>query len=256
MVTAGKVTPGDIETGVAEQEQAPLMGGDNLLQGALGGVLGAVAQERAQGAFTATKGTVASWCSTDRLRPYLDVEAGQVGQRLAASFNPTKWAVILPEAPGEREDLYGPLMIVLTMAAIVLAELKHGEGKVATDATLIGTSLGLCLTYWVLSSLFFYFLGYIFDSSMSIPQSLSATGYALFGFTTLLVVQQFMPVVAYLDQFLWILVVGLSCASLGMAFYHRATVKAQGMIAAGIVMGTQFLFLGYVTYRISIVHTR
>jgi len=143
------------------------------------------------------------------------------------------------------------------MAAILLAELKHGEGKAASaDATLIGTSLGLCLTYWIFSSLFFYFLGYIFDSGMSIPQSLSVTGYALFGFTTNLALQQFMPSVQYLDQVLWVSVVGISCGSLGMAFYQRATVKAQGMIAAGIVIGTQFLFLSYVTFRMVTVHAK
>jgi len=171
------------------------------------------------------------------------------------SVVPTKTEVILSTEEDAIPDLYGPLMIVLTMAAILLAEMKQAQTKVAQDGTLIGAALGLCITYWVISSLFFYLLGYMFDSSMSIPQTLSMSGYALFGFTCFIALQQVIALNAMLENFIWFVVVGLSCASLGMAFYKRASVPSQGMTAAGIVMGTQFLFLSYVTLRMMAPHS-
>lgn len=102
---------------------------------AVNSAMGTMGMAAAQGAFESTKGTFATYATTDRLQPFFNVPAQTVVTRLASSLHPLKAASIVGE---ETPDLYGPLMVVLTMAAILLNELKQDASVVAQDGTLIG----------------------------------------------------------------------------------------------------------------------
>ena len=63
----------------------------------------------------------------DILRPYFDVEPVQVRNRLLASFVPVlPTAKKQPSIPG---DLYGPCMVIFTLIAILLCQMKGKLGK-------------------------------------------------------------------------------------------------------------------------------
>lgn len=82
----------------------------------------------------------------DYLRPYFDVEPRDVLNRLVYSLVPFKNNYLTTE-------LYGPLMILFTLCAILIYQMKIANHSIE-DGTLIGTAFFVCFTYWIgLSSL-------------------------------------------------------------------------------------------------------
>ena len=60
------------------------------------------------------------YANIDIIRPYFDVEPKLVGRRLLFSFIPTKTNPVLENRP----DLYGPIVLTFTLAALLLLGLK------------------------------------------------------------------------------------------------------------------------------------
>ncbi|GAB6028896.1 Protein yipf3 [Chamberlinius hualienensis] len=144
----------------------------------------------------------------DYLRPYFSVEPKEVTTRLVESLiprfgNPAK-AVL-------NGELYGPLMVVLTMIALLLYGMKT-SGHVVKEGTLMGTAFGVCFGYWLGASFAIYCLAYVCNTQISYIQTLSLTGYALFGHCLVIVLTTaFHPDPSHYFFFLlWAVVGGLS----------------------------------------------
>ncbi|XP_041418244.1 protein YIPF3 isoform X1 [Xenopus laevis] len=93
------------------------------------------------------------YANIDILRPYFDVEPIQVRHRLLESMIPVKMISFPQKIAGE---LYGPLMLVFTMVAILLHGMK-------SSGTIIGYGLfGHCIVLFITYNIHFHSLFYIF----------------------------------------------------------------------------------------------
>ena len=72
----------------------------------------------------------------------------------------------------KKPDLYGPLMLCFTLSAILLLGLKlqHSSDTIASkmeEGTLLSTALFVCFTYWIVSSVIYAFLTFMFNGSVT-----------------------------------------------------------------------------------------
>uniref|UniRef100_A0A8C6MDY9 Protein YIPF3 n=1 Tax=Nothobranchius furzeri TaxID=105023 RepID=A0A8C6MDY9_NOTFU len=109
------------------------------------------------------------YANIDILRPYFDVEPSQVRSRLMESMIPVRMISFPQKVAGE---LYGPLMLVFTLVAILLHGMKT-SGTVIREGTLMGTAIGTCFGYWLGVSSFIYFLAYLVNAQITMLQMLS-----------------------------------------------------------------------------------
>ncbi|XP_075719659.1 protein YIPF3 [Rhinoderma darwinii] len=124
------------------------------------------------------------YANIDILRPFFDVEPVQVRNRLLESMIPVRMINFPQKIAGE---LYGPLMLVFTMVAILLHGMKS-SGTVIVEGTLMGTAIGTCFGYWLGISSLVYFIAYLCNSQITMLQSLSLLGYGLFGHCIVLLI--------------------------------------------------------------------
>ncbi|XP_064014850.1 protein YIPF3 isoform X2 [Pogoniulus pusillus] len=137
------------DVAAAEEEDGEFLGMKGL-QGQLGRQVAdqmwQVGKRQASRAFSL-------YANIDILRPYFDVEPVQVRARLLESMIPVKMINFPQKIAGE---LYGPLMLVFTLVAILLHGMK-------TSDTIIGYGLfGHCITLFVTYNIHFHSLFYIF----------------------------------------------------------------------------------------------
>ena len=102
----------------------------------------------------------------DYLRPYFDVEPKDVLNRLIYSLVP-----IHPQSKLTTE-LYGPLMILFSLCAIIIYQMKVASHSIQ-DGTLIGTAFFVCFSYWIGSSFLISSTSFICNSSISLFNYLS-----------------------------------------------------------------------------------
>uniref|UniRef100_A0A671Y150 Protein YIPF3 n=1 Tax=Sparus aurata TaxID=8175 RepID=A0A671Y150_SPAAU len=145
------------------------------------------------------------YANIDILRPYFDVEPVQVRSRLIESMIPVRMINFPQKIAGE---LYGPLMLVFTLVAILLHGMKT-SGTVIREGTLMGTAIGTCFGYWLGVSSFIYFLAYLVNAQITMLQTLSLLGYGLFGHCVVLLVTYNIHF-HFLFYVLWLLLGGLS----------------------------------------------
>ncbi|KRX21560.1 Protein YIPF3 [Trichinella nelsoni] len=91
------------------------------------------------------KKAVSIYINVDFLRPYFDVTPVEVVHRLFNSILPMKRKIVI------KNDLYGPLMLIFTLVALLLWGMKNSDYKVK-DRTLIGTALATATSYWLFAS--------------------------------------------------------------------------------------------------------
>jgi len=115
-----------------------------------------IAQEVAGNLIQSTKsqakGFIDVYANIDLIRPYFDVDGKEVLMRLMQSLLPRPNSNIL----NNHADLYGPVMLVFTLISILLLGMKLSHTSVE-EGTLMGTAFIICFTYWILTSLLFYF---------------------------------------------------------------------------------------------------
>ncbi|KAK6739068.1 hypothetical protein RB195_020879 [Necator americanus] len=119
------------------------------------------------------KDTFKSYGRIDIFRPYFDVEPSQVRIRLLRSFVPRR-----PSQMATSPDLYGPSMVVLTMVALLLYNMKS-SGYVVQNGTLMGTSFFTCFGSWISLSGVLYVLCFLLGAEISMLQLVSVFGYSL-----------------------------------------------------------------------------
>ncbi|XP_052064299.1 protein YIPF3-like isoform X1 [Mytilus californianus] len=182
----------------------------------------------------------------DILRPYFDVEPHEVRQRLLFS--------LLPQKPSDQKqrvprELYGPLMVVFTMIALLLFQMKTAEHKVE-EGTLMGTAFGVCFTYWIGGAVFVWVLSYISNVHIALLQIMSMMGYGLFGPCIVL----FLSTIIHTSHdhlffySMWAIFGGLSSLRMISIILSRTQGKSQRLLVCGVLAALHLLFLIYLHF--------
>lgn len=179
------------------------------------------------------------YANVDLIRPYFNVETTDVARRLVHSLIPRPTS----ELTGSALDLYGPVVLVLTLVAVMLLGMKLGH-RTVQEGTLLGTALVVCSTYWLLSSLFFYFLGYLFSMSITLLGFVSLIGYSLFGTCLSLLIHCFLAG-TWIDHAGMLVFGGASALTLGVIFFSHTNNKKNGAVIGVLASSMHFLFLLY-----------
>ncbi|KAH0622593.1 hypothetical protein JD844_025014 [Phrynosoma platyrhinos] len=146
----------DAEAAAADEEDGEFLG----MKGFKGQLSRQVADEMWQAGKRQASKAFNLYANIDILRPYFDVEPNQVRNR---EENDTA------KIAGE---LYGPLMLVFTLVAILLHGMKTSD-TIIREGTLMGTAIGTCFGYWIGVSSFIYFLAYLCNAQITMVQMLS-----------------------------------------------------------------------------------
>uniref|UniRef100_UPI00358DDF5F protein YIPF3 n=1 Tax=Myxine glutinosa TaxID=7769 RepID=UPI00358DDF5F len=183
------------------------------------------------------------YANIDLLRPYFDVETVQVRKRLLESFVPQRNMKVPQKLPRE---LYGPLMLVFTMVAILLQGMKT-SGTIVSQGTLMGTAIGTCFGYWLGVSSLMYFLSYICNSKITMVQMLSMLGYGMFGPCLVLFITYNIHLHS-LFYVLWLLGGGLPTLRMVCALSSRTTGQRQRLVLCCTLASLHLLFLLYLHF--------
>lgn len=183
------------------------------------------------------------YANIDILRPYFDVEPIQVRNRLIESMIPVRMINFPQKIAGE---LYGPMMLVFTLVAILLHGMKT-SGTVIREGTLMGTAIGTCFGYWLGVSSFIYFLAYLCNAQITMLQMLSLLGYGLFGHCVVLFVTYNVHFHS-LFYILWLVIGGLSTLRMVAALLSRTVGQTPRLILCGTVAALHMLFLLYLHF--------
>ncbi|XP_030627426.1 protein YIPF3 [Chanos chanos] len=183
------------------------------------------------------------YANIDILRPYFDVEPVQVRNRLIESMIPVRMINFPQKVAGE---LYGPMMLVFTMVAILLHGMKT-SGTVIREGTLMGTAIGTCFGYWLGVSSFIYFLAYLCNAQITMLQMLSLLGYGLFGHCVVLFVTYNVHFHS-LFYLLWLVIGGLSTLRMVAVLISRTVGQTPRLILCGSLAALHMLFLLYLHF--------
>jgi len=237
-----------------EGVSSPMIGGNDATKGK-GGLFDDMRQRMGENVTqmvwnAGSQGARKAWSvygNIDILRPYFDVEPKEVQSRLLNSLIPVKRAeasrYVVPR------ELYGPTMLVFTLIALLLYQMKTAEHKV-DEGTLMGTAFGMCFTYWIGTSSFVWFVAYVCNINLAILQVLSMIGYALFGHCIVL----FLGTVIHTSHdhvffyLLWAVLGGLSTARMATIVMYRTPGQRERAIVIGTIATFHLLFLLYLHF--------
>ncbi|KAK5622031.1 Protein yipf3 [Crenichthys baileyi] len=183
------------------------------------------------------------YANIDILRPYFDVEPSQVRSRLMESMIPVRMITFPQKVAGE---LYGPLMLVFTLVAILLHGMKT-SGTVIREGTLMGTAIGTCFGYWLGVSSFIFFLAYLVNAQITLLQMLSLLGYGLFGHCVVLLVTYNIHF-HFLFYGLWLLIGGLSTLRMVAVLLSRTVGQTPRLLLCGTLSLLHMSFLLYLHF--------
>ncbi|XP_068922003.1 protein YIPF3 isoform X3 [Petaurus breviceps papuanus] len=155
----------DADAAAAEEEDGEFLG----MKGFKGQLSRQVADQMWQAGKRQASKAFSLYANIDILRPYFDVEPAQVRSRLLESMIPVKMVNFPQKIAGE---LYGPLMLVFTLVAILLHGMKTSD-TIIREGTLMGTAIGTCFGYWLGVSSFIYFLAYLCNAQITMLQMLA-----------------------------------------------------------------------------------
>lgn len=155
----------DADAAAAEEEDGEFLG----MKGFKGQLGRQVADQMWQAGKRQASKAFSLYANIDILRPYFDVEPAQVRSRLLESMIPIKMVSFPQKIAGE---LYGPLMLVFTLVAILLHGMKTSD-TIIREGTLMGTAIGTCFGYWLGVSSFIYFLAYLCNAQITMLQMLA-----------------------------------------------------------------------------------
>ncbi|XP_070565743.1 protein YIPF3-like [Ptychodera flava] len=182
----------------------------------------------------------------DILRPYFDVEPKEVVHRLIHSFVPQK---VTGNPQKVASELYGPLMVVFTLVAVILMGMKS-SGHVVREGTLMGTAFGVCFGYWIVASGLIFMLAYVCNTHITMLQVLSLTGYSLTSHCIVLLITTVLHTVEshLLFYTLCLGVSGMAALKMITVYVSRTHGKSQKLIIAGVVVSLHLLFLLYLHF--------
>ncbi|NP_001400973.1 protein YIPF3 isoform 3 [Mus musculus] len=195
----------DADAAAAEEEDGEFLG----MKGFKGQLSRQVADQMWQAGKRQASRAFSLYANIDILRPYFDVEPAQVRSRLLESMIPIKMVNFPQKVAGE---LYGPLMLVFTLVAILLHGMK-------TSDTIIITML----------------------------QMLALLGYGLFGHCIVLFITYNIHLHALFYLF-WLLVGGLSTLRMVAVLVSRTVGPTQRLLLCGTLAALHMLFLLYLHF--------
>uniref|UniRef100_A0A914V3C6 Protein YIPF n=1 Tax=Plectus sambesii TaxID=2011161 RepID=A0A914V3C6_9BILA len=143
-------------------------------------------------------------------------------------------------------DMYGPLMLILTLVALLLYTMKS-SGYTVQDGTLVGTAFVTCFSYWLFTSIAIYTLCYIFTCDVQMVQVFSLLGYSLFGHCiVVLLTAVFHPVHSHLFFYALLMIfAGPSCARMAVFLASKTREKSHKLILTAVIF---FVHLSFLTY--------
>ncbi|CAH1264227.1 Hypp2917 [Branchiostoma lanceolatum] len=186
------------------------------------------------------------YANIDILRPYFDVEPRKVMKRLLSTFVPSR-IISIPQKVAS--ELYGPLMIVFTLIAVLLYNMKS-SGHTVREGTLMGTAFFVCFGYWWGTSALLYFIAYICNSHIAAIQVLSLTGYALVAHCVVLFLGTAFHSVSSHSMFylMWAIFGGLSTLKMVLVYMSRTSGQTQRLVLTGTCAVLHLLFLLYLHF--------
>lgn len=245
---------GDTTSSFFDSDTAPELGKNPELgktsgdaQGLLDGVQSRIGQEMAgqlwQAGKQSTQKFINMYAHIDFLRPYFDVEPREFRNRLLRSFIPSKAFGAPQEVSSE---LYGPLMLTLTLVAVLLYGMKTG-GHEVEEGTLIGTAMIICFSYWLGISSLMFFIGYLCNAHFSFVQVLSLTGYSQSGTCSVLLLSTLLDHYGSPSAFwpLWLVLGGCSALKMVGVYISRTWGLKDGVILGSLSVVFHMLFTLY-----------
>lgn len=229
----------DADAAAAEEEDGEFLG----MKGFKGQLSRQVADQMWQAGKRQASRAFSLYANIDILRPYFDVEPAQVRSRLLESMIPIKMVNFPQKVAGE---LYGPLMLVFTLVAILLHGMKTSD-TIIREGTLMGTAIGTCFGYWLGVSSFIYFLAYLCNAQITMLQMLALLGYGLFGHCIVLFITYNIHLHALFYLF-WLLVGGLSTLRMVAVLVSRTVGPTQRLLLCGTLAALHMLFLLYLHF--------
>ncbi|ELW66009.1 Protein YIPF3 [Tupaia chinensis] len=229
----------DADAAAAEEEDGEFLG----MKGFKGQLSRQVADQMWQAGKRQASRAFSLYANIDILRPYFDVEPAQVRSRLLESMIPIKMVNFPQKIAGE---LYGPLMLVFTLVAILLHGMKTSD-TIIREGTLMGTAIGTCFGYWLGVSSFIYFLAYLCNAQITMLQMLALLGYGLFGHCIVLFITYNIHLHALFYLF-WLLVGGLSTLRMVAVLVSRTVGPTQRLLLCGTLAALHMLFLLYLHF--------
>ena len=248
-------------------------------------VAAVVGQEVLKAGSARATSFVSSYARIDLLRPYFDVEPADIRARLLVSLWPRYTrppvtsattttttvdetatttataaadsdAAAVSKAPPLRSsssstgeaDLYGPVMLALTLSAVLLMSMKAGNVVTRRESTYIGTAFAVSFGYWIGASVLFSAVGFVFNTDMSTVETLSATGYGLTGYILVLIIGGLRRGLSADFYYAWFTVGILSAAALGVRLRACTPDSKQGLIVGIIAFAVHWIYLGYLKY--------
>nr|BAA91439.1 unnamed protein product [Homo sapiens] len=227
------------DAAAAEEEDGEFLG----MKGFKGQLSRQVADQMWQAGKRQASRAFSLYANIDILRPYFDVEPAQVRSRLLESMIPIKVVNFPQKIAGE---LYGPLMLVFTLVAILLHGMKTSD-TIIREGTLMGTAIGTCFGYWLGVSSFIYFLAYLCNAQITMLQMLALLGYGLFGHCIVLFITYNIHLHALFYLF-WLLVGGLSTLRMVAVLVSRTVGPTQRLLLCGTLAALHMLFLLYLHF--------
>ncbi|CAK8692755.1 unnamed protein product [Clavelina lepadiformis] len=218
--------------------------GPGMVSGISGNLGKAVADQMWQSGQQQARKMIDVYANIDILRPYFDVEPKVLLFRLGSSFLPLRSLTTPQKIPNE---LYGPLMIVFTLIAILLMNMKNA-GTVLQQGTLMGTAFGICFGYWFGVSGLIYFLAYLCNAYISVVQCLSLLGYGMVSHCIILLLGHFTHYSHGVFYFLWAIVAGASAARMITVLLSRTVGKSQRLLLCITISSFHMLFLLYLHF--------
>ncbi|KAK3103022.1 hypothetical protein FSP39_015818 [Pinctada imbricata] len=181
----------------------------------------------------------------DILRPYFDVEPHEVRTRLFQSFIPKP----IKDRQKIHKELYGPVMVIFTLIALLLFQMKAAEHKVE-EGTLMGTAFGVCFTYWLGAAGLMWFLCFVCNTRISAVQILSLLGYGLSSHCVVILLGTVIHTSHDHIFFycLWAIIGGLSTLRMVSVVLSRTQGHRQRLILSGVLTTLHLLFLLYLHF--------
>lgn len=180
----------------------------------------------------------------DLLRPYFDVEPADVVKRMINSMIPKPPASSSPTKVVK--ELYGPSMLVLTLIALLLYEMKT-SGHTVKEGTLIGTAFGTCFGYWIGCGTLTWLVAYVSNTHITYFQIISMMGYSLTSHCIVVLLSTVIHT-SHDHMFfyvLWGVFGGLSTLRMLSILVSRTHGPTQKLVICGV---TAFLNLAFLLY--------
>uniref|UniRef100_A0A0K0D4E9 Protein YIPF n=1 Tax=Angiostrongylus cantonensis TaxID=6313 RepID=A0A0K0D4E9_ANGCA len=188
--------------------------------------------------------TFKSYGRIDVFRPYFDVRI-----RLLRSFIPHRHSQMTPSP-----DLYGPSMVVLTMVALLLFNMKS-SGYVVQNGTLMGTSFLACFGSWLSLSGVLYVLCFLLGAEIQMLQLLSVFGYSLTSHCMVLLLTSIYHTSH--DHLWFFILVGIFCipSSIRMSLLvsTNAHIRSHRVVLAGAALALHTILILYLHFGFHVI---